>query len=122
MHFGLKCSPLVQMQACNALFVMLLIPIFERIVYPGLEAAGIRLTPLRKMSAGMLLTSLSFIIIGCLQVQFSCPILAFITSAHVCSHEDQNGCRSHWMLGVGHRCSGKLQHISCSRRVRSLSL
>lgn len=57
------------MQSCNALFVMLLIPVFERLVYPGIEAAGIRLTPLRKMSAGMLMTSLSFVIIGCLQVK-----------------------------------------------------
>lgn len=59
------------MQALNPVLVMLLIPFFEMVVYPGLVALGVRLTPLRKMSAGMLLTSLSFVVIAVLQVQLA---------------------------------------------------
>jgi POT family proton-dependent oligopeptide transporter len=40
--------------------VLLLIPIFSRLVFPGLSKAGLRVTPLGKMSAGMFVTVLSF--------------------------------------------------------------
>jgi POT family proton-dependent oligopeptide transporter len=39
---------------------MLLIPFVNRVLYPGVERLGVRLTPLRRMTAGMVLTSASF--------------------------------------------------------------
>jgi POT family proton-dependent oligopeptide transporter len=49
-----------QLSALNPFMVLLLIPVFSRLVFPGLEKAGLRVTPLGKMSAGMFVTVLSF--------------------------------------------------------------
>ena len=57
------------MQALNPIIVMVFIPIFETLIYPAVEAMGCAVTPLRKMSVGMLLTGLSFVIIALLQVR-----------------------------------------------------
>jgi POT family proton-dependent oligopeptide transporter len=49
-----------QLQAANPFLVMTLIPLFTWGVFPFLERRGVRLGPLRKMSAGMFITVLSF--------------------------------------------------------------
>ncbi len=54
-------------QAVNALFVMLFIPIFTYWLYPGMDRSGVRPTPLRRMGAGMVLGALSFVASAWLQ-------------------------------------------------------
>ncbi len=49
------------LQAANPLLVMGAIPLFVWGVYPGLEKLGIRITPLRKIGAGLFLTGVSFV-------------------------------------------------------------
>lgn len=49
-----------QLAALNPLMVLLLIPFLQRVVFPLLERAGARITPLGKMTLGMFLTVLSF--------------------------------------------------------------
>jgi proton-dependent oligopeptide transporter, POT family len=56
-----------QMQAINPILVLVLIPLFSSWIYPTVEKMGIRVTPLRKMSVGMLLAGFSFIVVGFLQ-------------------------------------------------------
>lgn len=57
-----------QIPALNPIMIMLLIPFFSLGVYPFVEKTlKIEVTPLRKMSAGMVLTGLSFVIVGILQ-------------------------------------------------------
>lgn len=53
-----------QMHATNPILVMLLIPLFSYFIYPWFEKRGIRMTQIRKMSAGMVLTGFSFIMVG----------------------------------------------------------
>jgi POT family proton-dependent oligopeptide transporter len=53
-----------QMQSMNALFVMLLVPVFTYILFPITEKSGTRLTTLRRMSVGLFLTALSFVMIA----------------------------------------------------------
>jgi POT family proton-dependent oligopeptide transporter len=50
-----------QLSALNPLFVMLLIPVLTRGVFPLLERRGAQVTPLRKMTAGMFIAVLSFV-------------------------------------------------------------
>jgi POT family proton-dependent oligopeptide transporter len=57
-----------QLQAANPIMVMVLIPFFTFFVYPMVEKLGIKVTPLRKMSVGMLLAALSFVCVGVFQV------------------------------------------------------
>ena len=54
-----------QMQALNPLFIIILIPLFETVVYPLLK----RPKPLKRMCAGMLLASVAFIFAGFLQMK-----------------------------------------------------
>jgi POT family proton-dependent oligopeptide transporter len=63
--FQLEAS---QIAALNPVMVMVLIPVFGYGVYPALERMGIRTTPLRRMSAGMVLAALSFVAVGLLQM------------------------------------------------------
>ena len=54
-------------QAVNALFVMIFIPIFTYWLYPRFERAGVKPTPLRRMGSGMVLGALSFVASAWLQ-------------------------------------------------------
>jgi POT family proton-dependent oligopeptide transporter len=56
-----------QIQAINPILVMILIPFFSFVVYPLVEKFGFKVTPLRKMSAGMLTAAFSFIIVALIQ-------------------------------------------------------
>jgi POT family proton-dependent oligopeptide transporter len=57
-----------QMQALNPLLVMLLIPFNNLVAYPALRKIGIEPTPLRRMTAGMVLAGLSWIVVGAFQL------------------------------------------------------
>jgi POT family proton-dependent oligopeptide transporter len=58
-----------QIQTVNAVFLLLLIPVFNYIIYPLVEKIGIKLTPLKKIGAGLFITGFSFVIIAFLQKQ-----------------------------------------------------
>ena len=57
-----------QLMALNPLLVMLIIPFTSLVLFPALERRGVRLTPLRRMGAGMVITGLSFAAVGALQL------------------------------------------------------
>jgi POT family proton-dependent oligopeptide transporter len=56
-----------QMQALNPILVMLLIPITSFGLYPLIEKFGFKMTPLRRMSLGMLVASFAFVAIAVIQ-------------------------------------------------------
>ncbi|MBY0348936.1 MAG: POT family MFS transporter [Hydrotalea flava] len=56
-----------QIQTVNPLFLLMMIPIFTYGIYPLVEKLGIKVTPLRKIGAGLFLTGASFIIIALIQ-------------------------------------------------------
>jgi POT family proton-dependent oligopeptide transporter len=56
-----------RMQAAGSILVMIWVPILTFIVYPLLERFGVMPTALRRMSAGMMLGAVSFVISGLLQ-------------------------------------------------------
>lgn len=56
-----------QIGALNPIMVMVLIPIFAFGVYPLIEKMGVRVTPLRKMGAGMFIAASSFVVVGLYQ-------------------------------------------------------
>ena len=55
------------MQSVNPIYVMLIIPIFLKWVYPAFERWGLRPTLLRRMGAGMVLAAVAFLISAMLQ-------------------------------------------------------
>jgi len=51
-----------QMTLINPVEIMILVPLFEKCIYPRLPERSVR--PLRRMSVGMLLTAISFVVSG----------------------------------------------------------
>ncbi len=57
-----------QIQAANPLLIMILVPLFSYVIYPGLGKI-VSLTPLRKIAAGMFVTVLAFALCSWLQMR-----------------------------------------------------
>jgi POT family proton-dependent oligopeptide transporter len=56
-----------QIQTVNAFFLLAMIPLFNFFLYPLATKLGLKLTPLRKIGFGLLVTAGSFLIIALLQ-------------------------------------------------------
>jgi POT family proton-dependent oligopeptide transporter len=50
-----------QMEALNAILILIVVPLFAYVVYPALEGAGLRPTLLRRMTAGMFIAAPAFL-------------------------------------------------------------
>lgn len=66
--FGLAVRP-AQVQALNSVMVMILIPLMNGVGFPLVEKLGVRATALRRMTAGMVIASLSFVAVALIQGQ-----------------------------------------------------
>ncbi len=64
--FGLTILP-SQIQFVNALFLLLMIPVFNYGIYPLVNKIGIQFTSLKKIGTGLFVTAFSFVIIALLQ-------------------------------------------------------
>jgi POT family proton-dependent oligopeptide transporter len=60
--FGITLLP-AQIQAVNAVFILILAPLFSYVIYP-LWAMACEVTPLRKITVGLFLTASSFLVIA----------------------------------------------------------
>ncbi|BFZ22151.1 hypothetical protein BsWGS_25190 [Bradybaena similaris] len=58
-----------QLQVINPLLILLLIPIFEHLVYPGLRKLHIPNRPLQRMCVGMALCAAAFVVAGFVQLK-----------------------------------------------------
>lgn len=56
-----------QVQAINPILILTFIPLFTFLLFPFIEKMGVKVTPLRKIGVGLVLTAISFIIIATLQ-------------------------------------------------------
>jgi len=57
-----------QIPTLNPLFILLFVPLFDRIIYPWCRKRGYNVLPLRRMVYGMILTAITFVIAGFLQM------------------------------------------------------
>ncbi|KAI1697354.1 POT family domain-containing protein [Ditylenchus destructor] len=71
-----------QMQTVNAVLILAFIPIFQTVIYP-IAGMCVRLTPLRKMVAGGLLTTFAFVLSSALQFQTTLPDLPSVGNGYV---------------------------------------
>ncbi len=65
--FGIEWLP-SQIQTVNPVFILIMLPLFSYVVYPVVEKF-VKLTPLRKMGAGLFVTAASFFIIALVQTR-----------------------------------------------------
>jgi POT family proton-dependent oligopeptide transporter len=56
-----------QMLMLNPLLVMLLVPLMQGLLYPWAERQGIPLTPIRRITAGMVVAGVSFLLVAALE-------------------------------------------------------
>ena len=59
-----------QMIVLNSLFSILMVPVFQRVIYPLIAKIGIK-TPLQKMTCGLFLASASFGIAALIEIQIN---------------------------------------------------
>lgn len=57
-----------QVQALNPVFILVMIPIFETVIYPVLRKCNLLVRPLQRMCAGMLLAACSFVMAAFIQI------------------------------------------------------
>jgi len=58
-----------QIQALNPILVLILIPLYDGVIYPMFERCQMPLSALKKMTGGLILAALSFIICAFVQIQ-----------------------------------------------------
>jgi len=68
----------------NPIFIMILIPFFDRVVYPTIARTGYNFTPLRRMGFGMIFAALSFFMFAGLQYKMD--------------HEEEESLSMFWQL------------------------
>jgi len=66
--FGWQILP-DQMQVANPILILLLIPLFDQVIYPVLGKFGLLKTPLQRVVTGCFLCGLSFVISGVLELE-----------------------------------------------------
>ncbi|KAL7983876.1 hypothetical protein Chor_000752 [Crotalus horridus] len=57
-----------QMQTVNPILIVIMVPIVDAVVYPLIKKCHINFTPLRKMTVGMILAALAFVVAAVVQV------------------------------------------------------
>lgn len=66
--FGYELLP-QQIQTVNPFFLLLLIPVFNYLIYPLFDRIGIKTTPLRRIGGGLVLMAFTFVVIALVQTE-----------------------------------------------------
>uniref|UniRef100_A0A2K6KRK1 Solute carrier family 15 member 1 n=1 Tax=Rhinopithecus bieti TaxID=61621 RepID=A0A2K6KRK1_RHIBE len=66
-----------QMQTVNAILIVIMVPIFDAVLYPLIAKCGFNFTSLKKMTVGMFLASLAFVAAAIVQVEIDKTLPVF---------------------------------------------
>ncbi|KAM5288071.1 solute carrier family 15 member 1 [Ctenodactylus gundi] len=72
-----------QMQTVNAILIVIMVPIFDAVIYPLIAKCGFNFTSLKRMTVGMLLASLAFVVAAIVQVEIDKTLPVFPEANHV---------------------------------------
>ncbi|CAK8674323.1 unnamed protein product [Clavelina lepadiformis] len=78
---GLRILP-DQMQICNPLLIVILIPLLEVTLYPCLHRFKINFSPLRRMAFGMILAGMSFVVAALVHMKIDVNYTAVPVNQH----------------------------------------
>ncbi|XP_060047768.1 solute carrier family 15 member 1 [Erinaceus europaeus] len=73
---GIELQP-DQMQTVNAILIVIMVPIVDAVVYPLIAKCGINFTSLRKMTVGMFLASMAFVVAAIVQLEIDKTLPVF---------------------------------------------
>nr|XP_020146127.1 solute carrier family 15 member 1-like [Microcebus murinus] len=66
-----------QMQTLNAILIVIMVPIFDAVLYPLIAKCGLNFTSLRRMTVGMFLASMAFVAAAIVQVEIDKTLPVF---------------------------------------------
>lgn len=66
-----------QMQTVNAILIVIMVPIVDAVVYPLIAKCGFNFTSLKKMTVGMFLASMAFVVAAVVQVEIDKTLPVF---------------------------------------------
>ncbi|XP_051840005.1 solute carrier family 15 member 1 [Antechinus flavipes] len=72
-----------QMQTVNAILIVIMVPIVDAVVYPLIAKCGFNFTSLKKMTVGMFLASMAFVVAAIVQVQIDKTLPVFPTGNEI---------------------------------------
>ncbi|XP_022358396.1 solute carrier family 15 member 1 [Enhydra lutris kenyoni] len=72
-----------QMQTVNAILIVIMVPIMDAVVYPLIAKCGLNFTSLKKMTVGMFLASMAFVVAAIVQVDIDRTLPVFPKSNEV---------------------------------------
>ncbi|XP_038615065.1 solute carrier family 15 member 1 isoform X2 [Tachyglossus aculeatus] len=68
-----------QMQTVNAILIVIMVPIVDGLIYPLIAKCGFNFTSLKKMTVGMFLASMAFVVAAIVQMQIDKTLPVFPT-------------------------------------------
>ncbi|XP_035249771.1 solute carrier family 15 member 1-like [Anguilla rostrata] len=80
-NFGVLIIQPDQMQTVNPILILVLVPIMDSAVYPLIKKCGLNFTPLRRMTVGMLLAGLAFVVAALVQIEIDKTLPIFPSSS-----------------------------------------
>ncbi|XP_049634476.1 solute carrier family 15 member 1 [Suncus etruscus] len=72
-----------QMQTVNAILIVIMVPIVDAVVYPLIAKCGLNFTSLRKMTVGMFLAAMAFVVAAIVQVEIDKTLPVFPSATQV---------------------------------------
>ncbi|KAM9836042.1 solute carrier family 15 member 1-like [Aulostomus maculatus] len=70
-----------QMQTVNPILILILVPLVDSVLYPLIAKCKLNFTPLKRMTVGMFLAALAFILAGFVQIQINQTLPNFPSSS-----------------------------------------
>ncbi|ETE65389.1 Solute carrier family 15 member 1 [Ophiophagus hannah] len=91
-----------QMQTVNPILIVLMVPIVDVIIYPLIKKCHINFTPLRKMTVGMLLAALAFVVAAVVQIGIDTEYITYeMKSSNNIDISYINGSLTEKMINMG---------------------
>ncbi|XP_043852319.1 solute carrier family 15 member 1, partial [Dromiciops gliroides] len=72
-----------QMQTVNAILIVIMVPIVDAVIYPLIAKCGFNFTSLKKMTVGMFLASMAFVVAAIVQVEIDKTLPVFPTENQI---------------------------------------
>ncbi|KAM6180419.1 solute carrier family 15 member 1 [Erethizon dorsatum] len=72
-----------QMQTVNAILIVIMVPIFDAVIYPLIAKCGFNFSSLKKMTVGMFLASMAFVAAAVVQVEIDKTLPVFPKAHHI---------------------------------------
>ncbi|KAM8856101.1 solute carrier family 15 member 1 isoform 3-T3 [Spinachia spinachia] len=75
--FGLLVIQPDQMQTVNPILILTLVPIMDSVIYPLIQKCGANFTPLKRMTVGMMMAAIAFVLAAVVQLQIDNTLPTF---------------------------------------------